>query len=94
MSPSSGECWGTHLAAPHHCPSAAGAWAGTLCVSASSHAIQLTQRKVAWHLLEKMAVCILACGDVSAPERTVAVEKPDGADQTDPLCLPVMHRTD
>lgn len=65
-----------------------------LCGSASSHAIQLTQRKVAWHLLEKMAVCMLTCGDVSAPERTVAVEKPDGADQTDPLCLPVMHRTD
>lgn len=33
MSPSSSECWGTHLAAPHHCPSAAGAWAATLWLS-------------------------------------------------------------
>lgn len=71
------------MAAPHCYPSATGAWAWALCGSASSHAIELTQRRVAWHLLEKMAVCMLACGGVSAPERTEEAEKPDGTDGTD-----------
>lgn len=42
----------------------------------------LIVRKVAWHLQEKITECALVCyGCVTAPERTVELEKPDGADE-------------
>lgn len=82
--------WEPCMVAPWWCPSAGEAWAWGAdlekgnCDTVSSQAIVLIVRKMAFYLQEKVTECALACYDcvmIVCPERTVELEKPDGADE-------------